>query len=40
MKKFAVMIGSGLLALSLIGLMALLMFAAEAALTGMGVLKH
>ncbi|HEX9703904.1 MAG TPA: hypothetical protein VGA20_01495 [Gemmatimonadales bacterium] len=40
MKKFAVMIGSGLLAFALIGVMALLMFAAEGALRGMGVLGH
>ena len=38
LKKYAIMVGSGLLALSLIGVMALLMFAANGALKAMGVL--
>jgi hypothetical protein len=40
MRKFGVMIGSGLLALSLIGVMAFLMFAAEHGLRAVGLLGH
>lgn len=40
MKWFAVLIGSGLLGLALIGIMALLVFAADHGLRAVGLIAH